>query len=51
MENLALFILEWIGKIIAQRLAGSAISAAWKRISPPLADLLKSSQHADKDAA
>jgi predicted RNase H-like nuclease (RuvC/YqgF family) len=50
LENLALIVIEWVGKIIAGKLAGSALSAAWKRVYPDIRKALQSSRLARLEA-
>lgn len=44
MDSFALELLEWLGRLIAQRLAGGVIHMAWKRVAPKLKTVLKLSE-------
>ncbi len=50
MDHFALAFLEWLGRVVAQRLAGTALSAAWKRLSIQMQLLSKSSNENEETA-
>jgi uncharacterized protein YhdP len=50
MEPFALMVLEWIGKAIAQKVLGKALTTAWQRLSPKLELLVISAEDAERKA-
>ncbi len=50
MEPFALMILEWIGKAIAQKVLGKALTTAWQRLSPKLELLVTSAEDTEQKA-
>lgn len=51
MEHFALIVIQWLGRAIAQKIAGSAIQAVWQRFAPYYEQLFKAAETARQTAS
>jgi len=49
VAHLALIFLEWAGKVIASKLAGTALDKAWRRLGPSLRKLIKRAEEQEAE--